>query len=372
MRNPNGSNASWALDPIEKPSPHSPASARIDIQGTAPSADGIDLSQIVIFENGGYQLSFWARASRDDTHVELNARKNGGDWHNLGLDLPAVLSSQWAQYNVTFLATADGSQGRLSWFAGKALPNTSIWINSPTLVGVDIPLPVFVREFECGAVVLNGDTSAHTVVLNTSSLRRLEGQQAPRWQYIVDDNSTAFQPLTGGDWVVKNFDSGYHGDTTPSQEEVRPANGFYYHWARGAAEAPAGSSASFALNVPAAGIYNVSMWWPAAVPARAAWSTAMRITISPGNVQTTVDLSVEGGDEFFPVASAVQLIPSSTLLVECPVGGGGCIADAVLLESSARYNDGAAAPLVELAPLDAIVLQKTAGLPASCKSSKKE
>ena len=362
VRTPNGSNASMAEDPAVRPpiAGGAPPSVRVDVQGSAASSDGIDLSQTVDgFRDGGYLLSFWAKASRDATHVQLNSRENGGDWHNFGLDSSIVASTQWAQFNISFVSTSgNGSQARLSWWLGQAASNTSVWVNSPTLVGVLVPPPVLVRDFACGAVVLNGDTAEHTVQLE-AGLSRLAGEQAPLWQFFVDDASSAFTPLTG-EWQVADFDNGYHGATTPSQEEVRPANGFYHHWASGAHHALANSSASFDLLVHAAGAYNVSLWWPAAVPARASWASAMRVTISPGAVQVTLDLTRQGGDVFLLVAANAQLAPGSTLLVECPAGGGDCIADAVLVESAARYNDGSAAAQVTLQPMDAIVLRREA------------
>jgi len=43
-----------------------------------------------------------------------------------------------------------------------------------------------------------------------------------------------------------------------------------------------------------------------------------------------------------------------------------CIADAVLVESAARWNDGSQAVNVTLRAMDAIVLRKTQGVPAHC------
>ena len=50
-------------------------------------------------------------------------------------------------------------------------------------------------------------------------------------------------------------------------------------------------------------------------------------------------------------------------------GGGSCIADAVRVESAARYNDGSAADNVTLQPMDAIVLRRTLGAPAQCSAA---
>ena len=181
----------------------------------------------------------------------------------------------------------------------------------------------------------------------------------------MDDNSSDFA-AQAGDWQVRQFDSGYD-QATPSQEQVRPADGFYHHWGVGAHQAPAGSSAVFALRAPAPGAYNVSLWWPAAVPARAAWARAMTVSID-GALRATVDLSAQGGDAFVLVAAEVQLTAASTLTLACPAGGGDCIADAVLVESAARWNDGSAVlgGNVTLQGTDAIVLRRTVGAPASC------
>lgn len=372
VRTPQGSNASWAFDPSVTPPGAASPSVRVDIQGHAASNDGIDLSQIVTaFQpGGGYVLSFWGKASVDSTPVHLNSRKNGGDWHNFGLDYPLLFSTQWAQYNVTFVSSSDGTPGRLSWFMGSASSGSSLWINSPTLNGTAIPLPVLVREFECGWAVVNGDSVGHTILGMNGTTRRLTGDQAPRWQYFVDDaNASAFTPGEGQGWEVRDYDSGYHWNTTTSQEEVRPPNGFYHHWVAGAHHAPPGSSATFDLRIPTPGVYSVSLWWPAAVPARSAWAQAMKVSITGWEGSASVDLSTQGGDVFFPIALNVSLAPGASLLIECPLGGGECIGDAVLVESQARWNDGSEVGVegVTLQGLDSIILQKTVGQPAHCQ-----
>lgn len=182
------------------------------------------------------------------TPITLNSRKFGGDWHNFGLDHSMMLSTEWKQYNVTFTSTSDGSAGKLSFFVGEAKAKTKVWINSPQLSGILPVPPVLRRDFDCGIVVLNGDETTQTVDLGHSSqgsLHRLHGAQAPLWQYTVDDNSTAFKGLTG-EWRSQEFDSGYR---TATQEEVRPPNGYYHHWEKGAHVAGAGSSARFDLQV---------------------------------------------------------------------------------------------------------------------------
>ncbi len=92
----------------------------------------------------------------------------------------------------------------------------------------------------------------------------------------------------------------------------------------------------------------------------------MSVTIAVGRgaksmltiAQVAVDLRSDGGDGWFAVANATQLAPNSTLTVECPSGGGDCIADAVLVQSKARWNDGSRATQVTLRSMDAIVLRR--------------
>jgi hypothetical protein len=75
---PASGNATWALDQTVVPLGLSsaPPSARIDITVSAHRSDGIDLSQTVEYEDGTYQLSFYAKASHDMTPMTLNSRKH--------------------------------------------------------------------------------------------------------------------------------------------------------------------------------------------------------------------------------------------------------------------------------------------------------
>lgn len=246
---PDSGNGSWSLDSVVPPIASPPRSALIVVEAQAHRADGIDLSQTVQYEDGNYQLSFYAKASEDATPLTLNSRKFGGDWHNFGLDHPMTLSTSWVQYNVTFTSTSDGTAGKLSFFVGEAAAGTKVWINSPRLFGT-APVPqVLRRDFECGTVVLNGDVQTQTVDLGSAAgLHRLDGKQAPMWQYTVDDNSSSFQRLSG-EWRSQEFDNGYR---TATQEEVRPPNGYWHHWEKGAHIATAGSSAQFDLQVSSA------------------------------------------------------------------------------------------------------------------------
>ena len=119
------------------------------------------------------------------------------------------------------------------------------------------------------------------------------------------------------------------------------------------------------LRVPEAGRYTLSLWWPDSdVAVRSKWARAMSATVVSASgarsEPTTLDLTSQGGDQWVVAAGGegegVQLEPGDTLEVACPAGGGDCIADAVLVESAARWNDGSVASNVTLQPTDSIVL----------------
>jgi hypothetical protein len=256
LRTPPPGNGTLSKDAENKPTAQSPASIRVDVVKTPPNEDGIDLQQNSLpFSAGGYELSFWAKASADKTPVYLNTRKDASPWSGYGLAQQLHLTDTWTQYNVSFTCTVNTSaDGRLSFYFGRVAGGTTVWINSPTLIGaLEVP-PVMRRDFECGIALLNGDTVPQTVVLE-SGLQRLvscictttralltrsgtflthgsgsqTGAQAPLEQYFVDDNSSAFHPT--GEWTWGNYNSGYHGG---GGEEVRPKDGFYHHWEKGA------------------------------------------------------------------------------------------------------------------------------------------
>jgi hypothetical protein len=99
QRTPPPGQATLSADANDKPTPESPPSQRIDIKMAAPNIDGIDLQQNGLsFHLGGYQLSFWARASRDKTPVTLDTRKESSPWSGYGLFQQILLSQAWAQY----------------------------------------------------------------------------------------------------------------------------------------------------------------------------------------------------------------------------------------------------------------------------------
>ena len=370
-------NGSWAMDTHVKPTSSAGSSVRVDVRHSAGSgaqgAQAIDLHlDNLDFQQADYVLSFWAKASMAHALLVLNARKGSPPWMGFGLDTKVAVGTDWAQYQLPIMCGYNSTKGRLSFQVGEMPAGSTLWLNDPKITGTVTSLPVWRRDFECGVALLNGDDVSRTVELE-SGLKRLQGQQAPKWQLIIDDNSSAFN-VVHGHWVVGSFDSGYDMARS-SSEQVRPPDGFYHHWAAGAHTAAGPAAATFALGVSEPGMYNVSMWWADAVPARSTWSTAMTVTLSSSNWQQTnatravaqhvVNLATEGGDVWLSVATNVHLSVGATLKIECPGGSGTCMADAVLIESEARMNDGSPAAKATIAAKDAIILAR-ADAPLHC------
>ena len=90
--------------------------------------------------------------------------------------------------------------------------------------------------------------------------RRLAGEQAPRYEYIVDDAGPGFS--TTGEWAFATLDSGEWQATGP----------FFHDWGEGCRLATApGSEARWELTVPETDTYTLTVWWPAA-PEASQWS----------------------------------------------------------------------------------------------------
>jgi hypothetical protein len=107
------------------------------------------------------------------------------------------------------------------------------------------------------------------------------------------------------------------------------------------------------------GTYTLAAWWPAA-PGAAAWAAQARYEVVSGGVTvavTNLDQRIDG-DRWHTIAT-VALAATNQTLVRLSAAEGACVADAVHLQSAARYNDGQPAPRVRLQPMDGIVLRRT-------------
>jgi hypothetical protein len=142
------------------------------------------------------------------------------------------------------------------------------------------------------------------------------------------------------------------------------AAGPYFHdWAGGSHELASGTdSAEWDLGVRADDTYTLSAWW-AAAPTATGWSKqAVFEVVSAGTVVASQTLDqTTGGDAWHTIATVALKAADKPRVRIRNAGAGTLVADALLLESQARWNDGSAATSVTLTAMDAIVLRRTSG-----------
>eukprot|EP00045_Choanoeca_perplexa_P011966 m.128551 g.128551 ORF g.128551 m.128551 type:complete len:822 (+) comp15833_c0_seq4:1839-4304(+) len=319
-----------------------------------------DISEVDLFSNTlnltkgqAYTITLTAQAPQQASRtITLNSRQNQGNWTGYGLDNSLTITDQWQQYNTTFTATATDPAARFSVFVGNALgevwvTNISVHLASP---------PVYERDFECGKVLLNGDDKPYTIAL-PPGYRRLNGSQAPRWQYIVDDASSAFHP-SADDWSVVSIEGGYSLQHPSSEEDAGP---YYHQWATSCVISNrSGATAIFDLGLHNPDTYSLKTWWANDPVAKQTWATTVRWDVLDSNGRVVSGATLDqtsAGDVWQPIATNVSLAPGAYVRLTCKAETGRiCVADAVLVESAQRYNDGTSAETVVLAGMDGIVL----------------
>jgi hypothetical protein len=369
-----GAQATMEIDKVDKRSAE--GSVKVVVVKTGSSADGVDVQYngMLLAKGFTYSLSYWAKASTAGTVMGLNTRKDGSPWNGYGLDSSVLLTDAWAPYTALFSLPAplpaNVSDARLSFYLGKA-PGATVWIDNVT-VGV-APPPVTLRHFECGLAVLNGASTAQVVDI-PQGFARLNGTQAPKHQYVIDDASAAFSAGAGWSaaWCAGEGNSappqnsscfvhGYDFDNHAAEENQGP---YYHTWERSTHIGTNGSS-TFSLQLPEAGEYTLSAWWAAVSPAPH-WSSAVEFAVldtAGGTVlgRATFDQSKAStnGDRWNKIVTSLALPVGAAVVVNCPAGPAMCVADAVLVESVARLNDGRGVESILLPSMDGAVLAKT-------------
>ncbi len=321
------------------------ASARIVITATSGTDWHIDFAQRdrSLEQGVSYDVTFWAKSDVPRT-ITLSAQKGSPDWDNYGLWRRVPIGTEWQEYTVAFEANATVTDSRLQFLVGEV--TGTVWLDDVRLTVR--PPDIYRREFENGLVLLNGTRDGQTVPVGPG-YRRLLGNQAPRYETILDDGGLGFS--TTGDWAETSYDSG----------EWQALGPFYHDWGAGCHEGSGPlAEARWSLPILATDIYTVTAWWPAA-PEASGWSPSARYEVVAGGqvVATAVLDQRTGGDEWHLVA-AVLLAPEDGAYVRLTCGSSApCIADALHLRSRARYNDGSPAAVVTLQPLDGIVLRRS-------------
>ncbi|MCS7259324.1 MAG: carbohydrate binding domain-containing protein [Anaerolineae bacterium] len=324
------------------------ASARIDVTATSGVEWHVDLHQDArtLVRGKVYDLVFQARADRERP-LTVAASKNQPNWDNYGLYRRLMLRPSWQTYTVTFEARATASDARLQFFAGAT--TGTVWLDNVRLHLH--PPDVYRRDYTRGTVLLNGTTQPQTVTLG-AGYRRLLGTQAPLYESILDDADPGFR-IVSGTWVEKTYDSG----------EWTARGPFYHAWKTRLHELSSDSGeVRWTLPIQAQDVYTITAWWPAA-PVAPGWNAQTRFeVVQDDQVLATAILDQrQRGDEWHLVA-AVELRPSPTPYVRLVCSGAPCVADALHLRSTARYNNGQAASTITLAPLDGIILQRGQGV----------
>ncbi|HKZ80691.1 MAG TPA: carbohydrate binding domain-containing protein [Pyrinomonadaceae bacterium] len=323
------------------------ASARIDVTAASGVERHIRLAQYDRSLEQGviYDVSFWAKSDTQRT-ITLSAQKGSPDWRGYGLWRHVPIDTGWKQYRISFAANESADDARIQFLVGET--SGTVWLDDVSMV-VRSP-DVYQRKFTNGMVLLNGSQEPHEITIGPG-YRRVQGQQAPRYEMILDDGEAAFS--TSGAWTSVKYDSG----------ELQATGPFYHCWKETCRERSGSQGeARWDLEIQAADTYTITAWWPAA-PQANTWNQNVTYEVVVGEqvvASETFDQR-SGGDEWHFVAE-VPLSPDKINVVRMHCQGEApCLADALHLRSQARYNDGSSVVKVTLQPLDGIVLARLKG-----------
>jgi hypothetical protein len=300
-----------------------------------------------------YDLHFQAKADRERSII-TSVQKGSPDWRNYGLWKEVAINTQWREYSVAFEASETSTDARIQFFCGSDVGD--VWLDDVQLV--EHPPDVFRRDFERGVVVLNGTHEPVTVPLE-AGLSRLQGDQAPRHQYILDDTPDIFS--FNGDWQEFEIDSG----------GLKSSGPFYHDWGAYChlLQAGAAGTAQWDLQLRVDDTYTIQTWWSASTDAGTWSSQVVYEVIAGGDVVASAILNQRtGGDEWHTIGVVELNTGSSPYIRIRNEGSGTCIADASHVMSASRYNDGSISESVRLEPLDGIILQRAARNQASWSS----
>ncbi len=319
------------------------AAARITITG-AGRTGGIEFTQSKrsLEQGKSYSLTFWARASHPMELLAISS-KGSPDWDNYGLSQTVPLTMQWQSVSLTFEAVRTVQDARIQFLFGGETGR--IWIDEVSLK--ERGEEVFRREFQHGLVLLNGTRRRQTVDVGDGYLR-LRGEQAPKYQYILDDGGNeGFQ--TTGPW--QEIELG-----TKEWHAIPP---YYHAWNNRCHElASSAGEAMWDLDLRGPGQYTIQAWWAAAPDAKEWTKQALYEVVAAGKVlgSATLDQS-QAGDQWHTIATDLSLAPQDKPYVRLKNSGGGIlVADALHVLSAERYNDGAAVRQVTLESMDGAIL----------------
>lgn len=307
---------------------------------------GIEFSQSKrsLEQGKSYSLAFRSRASQP-MKLTVVSSKGSPNWDNYGLSQTVPLTTQWQSVTLSFEAARTVQDARIQFLFGGE--TGQVWIDEVSLK--ERGEEVFRRDFQHGLVLLNGTRQRRTVDVG-DGFTRLKGEQAPKHQYILDDDgSEGFQ--TTGPW--QEIELG-----TREWHAIPP---YYHAWKNRCHKLTSSTGeAIWHLDLRGPGQYTIQAWWAAAPDAKD-WTkeaTYEVVVAGKGVTVATLDQS-RAGDQWHTIASDLSLAPQDKPYVRLKNGGDGVlVADALHVYSSERYNDGKAVRQVTLEPMDAIILRR--------------
>ena len=321
------------------------AATRITITG-AGRKGGIEFTQSkrALEQGKSYTLTFWTRATGPAEMTVLSS-KGSPNWDNYGLSQTVALTAQWQPATLTFEANRTVQDARIQFVFGGIAGQA--WIDDVSLK--ERGEEIFRRDFQYGLVLLNGTRQRQTVDVGDGYLH-LKGEQAPKYQYILDDGGNeGFQ--TTGQW--QEIDLG-----TKEWHAIPP---YYHAWNNRCHERmDSKGEATWDLDLRGPGQYTIQAWWAAAPDAKAWTKQGVYEVVAGGKVlaSATLDQS-QAGDQWHTIAAGLNLDPGDRPCVRVTNSGSGVlVADALHVFSAERYNDGAATRQVTLEPRDGIILRR--------------
>jgi hypothetical protein len=299
-----------------------------------------------------YDVSFQARADGPMAMMVISS-KGSPNWDNYGLERVVHLTTRWQAMTLPLEAKQTVTDARIQFLLGGA--RGQVWISGVSVV--PHKPDVYRRDFQNGIVLLNGTRTRQTLDVG-DGYRHLTGQQAPRYQYILDDAGPGFS--TGGPW--QEVDVG-----TKPWNAIPP---YYHAWndrchtlsVAGPARGPGQAEARWDLQLRGRGTYTIQAWW-AAAPDAAKWAhQAIYEVVAQGKVVATRTLDqTRDGDQWHTICENLALDPADKPVVRVRTAGAGAgvlAADALHLFSAERLNDGEPVQRVTLEPMDGLILQR--------------
>ncbi len=321
------------------------AAAHITITGAGRSG-GIEFTQSKrsLEQGKSYNLTFWTRASHPMEFRAISS-KGSPNWDNYGLTQTVPLTTQWQPVTLTFEANRTVQDARIQFLFGGQ--TGQVWLDEVSLKEREDE--IFRRDFQHGLALLNGTRRRQMVDVGDGYMH-LQGEQAPKYQYILDDGGNeGFQ--TTGQWQETELG-------TKEWHAIPP----YYHAWNNRCHQRTGSigEATWDLALRGPGQYTIQAWWAAAPDASKWTKQAIYEIVVAGQVVASVTLDQsQAGDQWHTIATGLALKPQDKPYVRVQSSGGGVlVADALHVFSAERYNDGQAVRQVTLEPMDGIVLRR--------------